>query len=139
LLILLKTIATADIQWLLEEPWIPWAVIAYSIVLLTSLTLVTLAISCSSPSPRLASAQLFVFVALTRAAAEILTQLTSDHHWRLLSILADLEQVHSWLFHKPLPSDISPWAALFALIVMCGLSVLLLRQRVRAIDIVGES
>jgi len=139
LLILLKTVATADVQWLLDEPWIPWAALGYSAVLLTSLTLVTLAISCSSPSPRLASAQLFVFVALTRVAAEILTQLTSDHHWRLLSILADLEQVNSWLFQEPPPSDMSPWAALLALAVMCVGSVLLLRYRVRAIDIVGES
>ena len=87
----------------------------------------------------MASAQLFVFVALTRVAAEILTQLTSNDHWRLMSILADLRQVRSWLFREPLPSESSPWLSLLALAVMVLLSMWLLRKRVRAVDIVGES
>jgi len=139
LLIVLKTIATTDIGWLIDEPWIPWSVVLYSIMLIGSLTLVTQAISCTSPSPRMASAQLFVFVALTRVASEILTQLTSNDHWRLLSILDDLKQVRTWLFHEPLPSESSPWLSVIALVVMGALSVLLLRKRVRAVDIVGES
>ena len=139
LLVLLKTVATTDIHWLLKEPWIPWSVLLYSGVLIGSLTVVTLAISCTSPSPRMASAQLFVFVALTRVAAEILTQLTSNDHWRLISILADLRQVRSWLFQQPLPSESSPWLSLIALTSMVAISILLLRKRVRAVDIVGES
>jgi len=139
LLILLKTVATTDVHWLFEEPWIPGSVLLYSLVLIGSLTLITQAISCTSPSPRMASAQLFVFVALTRVAAEILTQLTSNDHWRLISLLADLRQVRAWLFHLPLPSESSPWLSLGALATMIALSVLLLRKRVRAVDIVGES
>jgi hypothetical protein len=139
LLIGLKTIATTDIDWLVREPWIPWSVLLYAVVLIGSLTLLTLAISCTSPSPRLASAQLFVFVALTRVAAEILTQLTSDDHWRLMCPLADLRQVSAWLFQQPLPSESSPWLSVLALIVMAAGSIWLLRKRVRAVDIVGES
>jgi hypothetical protein len=139
LLILLKSVATTDIGWLLEEPWIPWSVLAYSVVLIASLTFLTQAISCTSPSPRMASAQLFVFVALTRVAAQILKELTSDDHWLLLSPLADLHQVRSWLFHEPLPAEVSPWWALLALVAMCAASALLLRRRVRAVDIVGGS
>jgi hypothetical protein len=139
LLLLLKTVATTDVGWLLQEPWIPGSILGYSLVLIAALTFLTQAISCTSPSPRMASAQLFVFVALTRVAAEILKQLTSDDHWLLLSPLADLHQVRSWLFHEPLPAEVSPWWALLALVAMCVGSAFLLHRRVRAVDIVGGS
>jgi hypothetical protein len=137
LILLLKTIATGSLAWLVDEPAIIPAILAYSAALIATATLVTLAISSLSPSPGLASAQLFVFIAVTGAAAELFAGLTRAHSWQLISVVANLRQVRAWCFGKPLPYDVSPWATLAVLVLLLGGCVLLLRARVRAVDVVG--
>ena len=136
-ILLLKTIATGSLAWLVHEPGMMPAILAYSGVLMVTATMLTLAASSLSPSPALASVHLFVFIAVTGAVAELLAGLTRTHAWQLVSVVANLRQVRSWCFAKPLPYDVSPWATLAVLVFLVLACAALLRARVRAVDVVG--
>jgi len=137
LLLLLKSIATASLQWLRDEPFLPLAVPAYGLCLTAMLTAVTLAVSSLSSSPRLASGQLVALLLLTVAISEILAGLTGSATWRLLSMDANLDQLCRWFFRSNLPYDTSPWSSLGVVLAVILGSGILLQRRVRAVDIVG--
>jgi len=139
LLLLLKVIVSADVRWLLAQPWLPLSILGYSAALIGACTLLTLASSSLSASPRLASAQLFAFLALTSVAAQVLSALTRSARWHLLSIVSDLDQLASWLFGEPLRFEFPAWSALAALVLLGAGCAALLRARVRPIDVVGGS
>jgi O-antigen/teichoic acid export membrane protein len=99
----------------------------------------TLALSSLSPSPRLASAQLFGFLALSAVAAQLLATFTRTQTWQLLSLNANLDQVASGLFAQVPKHDLPVWMALAALGVLAVGGVFLLRHRIRPIEVVGGS
>ena len=138
-LLVIKSATTASLQWLQDEPHLPAAIVGYAIVMIATLSTLTLAVSCLSSSPRLASGQLVALFLLPAAAADILSGLTHNDSWRLVSPDANLDPVGAWWFGRDLPYEISPWSALVALLAMVGACVWLLRQRVRAVDVVGGS
>jgi hypothetical protein len=138
-LVLLKTALRADLGWLGEQPWLPASILGYAAVLVPSATLLTLAVSSLSASPRLASAQVFAFVALSAAAGQLLASLTRSDGWQLLSFNGNLDRVASALFDEVPRHDVAAWMALAALGVLTAASGVLLRRRVRPIDIVGGS
>jgi len=138
-LLLLRSIASASLQWLRDEPWLPLAILAYSLLLILPVTLLTLAVSSLSTSARLAGAQLVAVVIFSTAVGRILSTLTHDDAWQLLSLDANIGQVRSWLFGSGLPHDVSPWSALVALLVLSTGCTLLLLRRVRPVDVVGGS
>lgn len=139
LLLLIKSATTASLQWLQAEPHLPAAIVGYAVVMIATLTTLTLAVSSMSSSPRLASGQLVAVFLIPVAAADILSSLTNNDNWRLLSLDANLDQLCSWWFQRELPYEMSPWSALVAVLVIAAASVLLLQRRVRAVDIVGGS
>jgi hypothetical protein len=138
-LVLLKTTLRADVRWLGGQLWLPLSIAGYSAVLIDSCTLLTLALSSLSSSARLASAQLFAFVALSGTAAQLLAALTHSPQWHLLSFNDDLDQVSSWFFRELPRYDVPAWAGLIALVLFGAAGAMLLRARVRAVDVVGGS
>jgi hypothetical protein len=138
-LVLLKTALQADIGWLAEEPWLPASIVGYAAVLVPVSTLLTLAASSLSQSPRLASAQLFAFVALSAAAAQLLAGLTRTETWHLVSYNANLDRLASALFARSPRYDVPVWLAVLVLAGLTAVSALLLRRRIRPIDVVGGS
>jgi hypothetical protein len=138
-LVLLKTSLRADVRWLAGQSWLPASIAGYSIVLIATCTLLTLALSSLSASPRLASAQLFAFVALSGVVAQLLAALTHAAGWQLLSFNIDLDQVASWFFREVPRYDVPAWTALLVLVLFGIAGALLLRTRVRAVDVVGGS
>lgn len=137
LLLILKSIATASLQWLRDEPFLPLAILGYGMCLTSMLTSVTLAVSSLSSSPRLASGQLVALLLLTVAIAEILSGLTGNEAWRLLSMDANLDQLCRWFFRANLPYETSPWSSLGVVLTVILGGAVLLQRRVRAVDIVG--
>ena len=136
-LVLLKTAIRAEVSWLAPEPWLPAAIVGYGAVLTIPLALLTLAVSSLSSSPRQASALLFAVLALSGACGQILSALTRSDAWQLLSVSANLDQVGHWLFASATPRDLAPAWSLVALGLIAGLSVLVLRRRIRPLEIIG--
>lgn len=136
-LLFLKTIATASVEWLREEPWLPLSILGYSGILIASLVPLTLAVSSLSTSPIVAGTQLVSVFLFLPAIAEIFKGLTRNDAWQMISLEADLEQMCNWVFGARLPHDMSPWSALIALVLLVGGCVTWLMRRVRAVDVVG--
>ncbi|UCE01984.1 MAG: ABC transporter permease subunit [Candidatus Latescibacterota bacterium] len=137
ILILLKCLATASLEWLTQEPWLPLSILAYSALLVVSLVSLTLAISSLTTSPIMAAVMLASFFLFVPLLAELFRALTRNDTWQVLSMQASLEQLCHWLFDARLPHDFSPWSALFALALLTTVCLLFLMRRVRAVDIVG--
>ncbi len=137
LLILIKSILRGDVHWLAECPWLPASVLAYAVSLIVPLTLVTLAISCLSRSPRTASATLFAALMLSEAVGHAFAALTHQDAWRLLSVNADLDQVAARLFGAAPVFEVPQFAAAAALLAVAGASIALLGRRIRAVDVIG--
>src|SRR6185436_12921641 len=120
------------------QPWLPASIVAYSIALIVPLTLLTLALSSLSRSPRHASALVFAFLALTGAAAQVLSAVTRSQSWQLLSIGADLDRIASALFATPASRDLPVVGAAAALVAVAGLSTLVLWRQIRPLEVVSS-
>lgn len=138
-LLFLKSIATASLQWLRDEPFLPLAILGYGIVDAVTLTALTLTISSLSSSARLAGGQLVALLLLSWVFANLLSKMTGNDVWWLFFIGANLGQLCHWVLQTTLPLETSPWLSLvlmLALILGCGI---LLHRRVRAVEVVGGS
>ncbi len=138
-LLLLKSVATASLEWLRDEPWLPLAVLAASAVQIVTFASFTMLISSLTSSPRLGSIMLAVLFVLTSGVGAVMDALTRNEHWRLVSLEAGFDQTQAWLFARALPLDVSPWTALFALTAVSVFSVTLLMRRIRAVEVVVGS
>jgi hypothetical protein len=136
-LVILKTVLRADFGWLSTEPWLAVSILAYSLLLIAVLAPVTLALSSLSASPRHSSALFFVFLALSSGAAQVLAVLTRSDRWHLVSVIADLDQVASWLFRSAPPHDMPAAAALAALVGFGAAACVVLWRRIAPFDVVG--
>lgn len=137
LLILVKCVLRGDVRWLGEFPWLPASILGYSVALMVPLTLLTLALSSLSRSPRSASAAVFAALALSGAIGQAFAGLTHQPLWQLLSIHANLDQVASLMFGNAPPFDVPRPAAALVLLAVCAGSIEILRRRVRAVDVIG--
>jgi len=137
-LVLLKSALKADVSWMGNQAWLPLAILGYSVALIVPLTLLTLALSSLSRSPRHASALLFAFLALTGASGQVLTALTRSPHWQLLSLNADLDRVASWMFNQPPGRDVSLPGAIAALVGIALLSAAVLWRQIRPLEVISS-
>lgn len=136
-LLLFKVAVRAEITWLAGEPWLPLSILGYSLLLVVASTLLTLAVSSLSSSPRFAGALLFGAVALSATTAQVLSLVTRQDAWQLLSLNANLDQVAASLFDVPPPHEMATWHAVAALVALAVLAALVLHRRIRPVDIVG--
>lgn len=136
-LILVKCILRGDVRWLGPFPWLPASILGYSVALIVPLTLLTLALSSLSRSPRSAGAAVFAVLALSGAIGQAFAALTHHPEWQLLSIHANLDQVASLLFGNAAPLEVPRPAAVVVLLGVCAGAMEILRRRVRAVDVIG--
>lgn len=136
-LLLLKSVATASLGWLAEEPWLPFSVVATAAIQIAALTSLTLAVSSFASTPRLGSVMLAVVFLLSPVVALVLDELTRNEHWQLLSLEGDLNQTYAWLLDRRLPLDVSPWSVLITLSLLTAACLALLMRRIRAVEVVG--
>lgn len=122
-----------------RENWrIPLAVLAYGLVLCTclSLLLVTLAAWLQRAAPIAVTwSSLFTFLGLL---AEYLRDETGQEAWALLDPWRDMRYVGRMffgVFSRQSQEALAPWA-LLVLGVLCGVCLLLLVRRVRAVEVV---
>jgi len=137
-IVLLKSALRADLTWMGNQAWLPAAILGYSIALIVPLTLLTLALSSLSRSPRHASALVFAFLALTGASGQVLSALTRSPHWQLLSLNADLDRIASWMFGQPPARDLSLAGAFGVLLLLSVLSATVLWRQIRPLEVVSS-
>lgn len=138
LLLFLKSVATASLLWLRDEPWLPLSILAFSALEIATFTALTLAVSSLTASPRLGSVMLAVFFIFSLGVSNVMEALTRNEHWLLLSVEHGFNQTLAWMFDRSLPLDVSPWSALIVLALLTAACIGLLMRRIRPVDVVGS-
>ena len=134
--------APARVNFLLNETWI-WqnrslavGIVLGSIVWILIISLTAMALSAwvkwRIAAGALVLAQMF-FLSGFGAAINAVMRSNIGHY---ISPSALITRVSAQLFGIESPIDISAWSAWVALLVMCGLCLLLLRKKVRAFEVV---
>jgi len=132
-------LALAPEQYLKWELWwIGPAILVHASAICLSISLLSLAVSSLTKSARIAGLGFFgLFVGLEMARG-VLRNIFDVRGATLLSIQADLRGIGSALFGvTPRRFDLVEWpAAALVLLLVAGICLLLLRSRVRAVEIV---
>jgi ABC-2 type transport system permease protein len=126
-----------DLFWKWSLAWIAPAVVAQSLALSVVMSLVALAVSSLSRSARVAGLGFFGLLIGLEVARGILYALYRRPETALLSLQADLRALGVALFGLTERAVTLPWAYAAAVLAgVCGACLLILRSRVRAVEIV---
>jgi ABC-2 type transport system permease protein len=139
LVLYLAGLALAPDQYLkLELWWIAPAIVLHSLVLVLPLGLLALASSSLTRRPIVAGLGFFGLFTGLEMARGVLRQIFDQRWATLLSLQADQRSIGSALFGNPLPRFQSvPWhEAALVLALVSGVCLLVLRSRIRAVEIV---
>jgi ABC-2 type transport system permease protein len=126
-----------ELFWKWELAWIGPAVVAQSLAIALVMGLVTLAVSALSRSARVAGLGFFGLLIGLEVARGILYAAYRRPETALLSLQADLRSLGIALFGLSERAVTMPWAwPVAVLAVVCASCLLILRSRVRAVEIV---
>ncbi|HEY7515542.1 MAG TPA: ABC transporter permease subunit [Vicinamibacteria bacterium] len=129
---------TPDTFFRADRAWIGPAIVAQSLILSTTLGLLALAVSSMARSARAGGLAFFGLVASLEVARRVLALLQGRPEVHLLSIQQDLRMVGGMLFGLSRGGpDLHPAYPWLALLATCGLCLLVLRARIRAVNVVG--
>jgi ABC-2 type transport system permease protein len=138
--LLLYAVALAlapEIFWKWSLAWIGPAVLAQSLAIALTMGLVVLAVSALSRSARVAGLGFFGLLVGLEVARGILHAFYRRPETALLSLQADLRSLGVTLFGLTERAVTLPWAYPVAvLLAVCAACLLILRSRVRAVEIV---
>lgn len=136
LMFFLKAYMAGD-GWLWENYRIGMAIFASSWVWIITLSLITLAISASVKRKAAARILLFGVFFILSTFGGIIGELIGIWWGHNLQVLTMTDVVWAGLFDTRTPSPVTPeWSAWLTLIIACGLSLLFLRRKIRAYEIV---
>lgn len=136
LFIILKLIFSGSFRFLGQFPWLPFAVIAYSLILIVFFSLATLFVSSLGKNRRFAGILLFLIYIFSDVFFGVFYGLFHRPEFCWLSIKANLQQVGAALFRSPLPYNV-PWAvSALILAALAAGAALFLTRRVRSVEVI---
>lgn len=136
LLFLMEIALSTDMTFVTAYYWLPFAIVAYSAVVITGAGLLALAASSFTRSGRYAGLLFFAIVFFSQAGGQLLRLITGDHSWIVLSLPALVDQIGAVFFGGPTEFGVHPLPALLMYALVVGLSALVLKRRVQAVEIV---
>ncbi|HKY33887.1 MAG TPA: ABC transporter permease subunit [Candidatus Polarisedimenticolia bacterium] len=136
LLFIMEIGLSTDTAFLARYFWIPFAILGYSAVVITGAALLSLALSSITRSGRYAGLLFFALVICSRIAAGVATLLTQSHAWNVLSIGSLMDQVGALFFGGETEYGMHPVPAAFMYALLVSACLLILRRRVKAVEIV---
>jgi ABC-2 type transport system permease protein len=136
LLFLMEVGLSTDTNFITGYFWLPFAILGYSIVIVTGAGLLALAISSMTRSGRYAGLLFFAVVFFSNVGAELARLITGNHAFIVLSISRLMDQAGAIFFGGPTEYGLHPSAAIVTYTAIVGLSIVILRRRVKAVEIV---
>ena len=126
---------SSDLDFIFNYWWLPFSVIGFSITASLSWGMIVLALSSLSKSSRFAGVMLIAFVFLGLAFAGFFSLITSSSTMTL-AVMADLKMLTYLFFGGVNEFGDHNLLAFVMLGVFAGVSALILRARVRAVEVV---
>lgn len=136
LVVLLLEASLAGRGRLLSHLSIAGSIVAASLLIVLFLSLVSLAVSAWVRNRAVARAVLFAVAVFPAALGRVLNRILDVEWGRLFDLGASWGRVLKGLFGIPVPTDIPLAGAWTSLLVASGLSLLLLRRKLRAYEVV---
>lgn len=134
--VLCKLIFAGSFRFLASYPWIPLSVIGYSALVTAFFSFYTLMISSVSKNRRYTAILLFTIYIFSDVLFGIFYESFRSPYFALLSIKTNLQQVGAAFFNVKAPYAV-PWLySLLILLAICAVSALVLRQRVKGVEVI---
>jgi ABC-type transport system involved in multi-copper enzyme maturation permease subunit len=134
--ILLQLIFSGSFKLLAQHPWLPLAVLLYSLILAVLFSLATLFVSALSKNRRFAGVLLFLIYFGSDVAYAVFHEIFRRPELGWLSIRANLQQVGAAVFGAAPPLD-APWpVSALILAVLAGVAVFFLFKRIRSVEVI---
>jgi len=136
LFILFKLLFAGNLVFLRHYPWLPLAVVGYSLVLTLFFAAYALALSALSRNNRYASLMIFGVYFISDIIFNIFYQNFHHPYLVLLSLKLNLQQVAAGLFGLSPPYAV-PWSlSLGVLLGLVFLAFVILQKRIRSVEVV---
>lgn len=136
LLLFLEHSLLAGTSFLKENYWIPFAIIAYSVIITLSASLLMLLFSSLTSNPRYATIGFCAVWFGTSVIYGVLKGITRTSSFALVSLWANYDRLGTVLFANP-PNYAVHWVwALLILVALVVLCLFVLHRRIRAVEIV---
>ena len=129
----LQLLATPKPGFFENYYWVPFAIIAQGVIVLTALGALLLALSSFAKSSR---AAIVAFIALITIPAFIAQLLSSIRDIGWISVTRNLRQLSEIIYGQSLPYRYPIWAAVTAWVILVAAAILLLRKRIRPTEVV---
>jgi len=136
LLFMMELGLSTDTHFIATYYWLPFSILGYSAVVITGSSLLALAVSAVTRSGRYAGLLFFAIVFFSGAGAGLLRLVTGNHAFVVLSLGSLMDQAGAIFFGGPTEYGNHPVPALLMFALLIGLSCLVLRRRVKAVEIV---
>jgi hypothetical protein len=132
----MKLLFAGNFEFISQYPWLPFSVIAYSFLVTGFFAFYTLLLSSVSKNRRYVAVLIFGLYLFSDILSAILKEIFRSQYFFLLSISANLQQAGAFIFKQKMPYDI-PWFYPFLVLIgVCVLSGIVLRNKIRGVDIV---
>ena len=136
LLLFLEHVLFTDTDFFQKHYWMPFSMIAYSAIIITSTSLLMLLFSSLTSNPRYATIGFSAIWFGSNAVYVVLQSITRSSKVALVSIWANYDRLGTALFGLPNNYAVHWFWPLLILVGLAVLCVLVLRHRIRAVEIV---
>lgn len=136
LLLFLEHALLTDTNFFQKHYWMPLSMIAYSAIIITSTSLLMLLFSSLTSNPRYATIGFCAVWFGSNAVFGVLREITRSGKTALVSIWANYDRLGTALFGLPYNYAVHWFWALLVVTVLAALCILVLRHRIRAVEIV---
>lgn len=134
--IIMKLVFAGSFQFFLSYPWLPLAVIGYSIFVTAFFSFYVLFLSSLSKNRRYVAVLIFLIYFFSDIFRVIFYENFHNHYFSLLSLRANIQQVGAFIFNQKTPYPIPWFYSLLVLTAICVLAGFVLRKKVRGVEIV---
>jgi len=136
LLLLVHVAFSGSLTFVAQNLYLLPAIVLYSVTLALVGTFTMVALSSLSKSRRFTALTFTGLFFFTTAMYQALLRITGSRLWALMSPRDLLNVIGDAAFRVPGPRALPVWAALLAVTVIIGLSILVLERRIRGVEVV---
>ena len=134
--IIMKLVFAGSFKFFLAYPWLPLAVIGYSIFVTAFFSFYVLFLSSLSKNRRYVVILIFGIYLFSDIFRVIFYENFHNHYFSLISLRANIQQVGAFIFSQKTPYPIPWFYSLLVLTAICVLAGLVLKKKVRGVEII---
>jgi ABC-2 type transport system permease protein len=136
LLLVIQILFSGSFRFFLDNVYLLPAITVFSAIQVLAIALAMLALSSLSRSSRYVGILYAGLIFFSEAVYGVLMGVTRDTHTAVVSIASNLDQIGDFIFRLPLRFKVPVTAAGFVVLLLILVSSIILRYRVRGVEVV---